>query len=113
MQEFFEAELDEALGYAKCGNSKNKGNNSRNGYSKKAIKTELSSIEINIPRDRNGEFEHKIIPKHQRTAGNYEKISMVFSILKQYLLEVLNDYAQKEKEIEKYIESEYARMRGN
>ena len=38
---------------------------------------------------------------------------MVFSILKQYLLEVLNDYAQKEKEIEKYIESEYARMRGN
>ena len=45
--------------------------------------------------------------------GNYEKISMVFSILKQYLLEVLNDYEQKEKEIEKYIESEYARMRGN
>ena len=46
-----------------------KGNNSRNGHSKKTIKTELGPVEINIPRDRNGEFEPKIIPKHQRSVS--------------------------------------------
>lgn len=40
--------------------------NSRNGYSKKTIKSELGPISLNIPRDRNGEFESQIEPKHQR-----------------------------------------------
>lgn len=36
--------------------------NSRNGYSKKTIKSELGPVDLNIPRDRNGEYEPKIIP---------------------------------------------------
>lgn len=35
--------------------------NSRNGYSKKTIKSELGPIELNIPRDRNREIEPKVI----------------------------------------------------
>lgn len=72
LQESLEAELDESLGYGKYENSENKGNNSRNGHSKKTIKTELGPVEINIPRDRNGEFEPKIIPKHQRSVSGIE-----------------------------------------
>ena len=72
LQEALEAEMDEALGYCKYDTiSKNK-DNSRNGYSKKTLKTELGPVEINIPRDRNGEFEPKIVPKHQRSVNGIE-----------------------------------------
>lgn len=80
LQEALEAELDESLGYGKYESSENKGNNSRNGHSKKTIKTELGPIEINVPRDRNGEFEPKIIPKHQRSVSGIEdKIIALYS----------------------------------
>jgi transposase-like protein len=46
--------LDEALGYKKYDTSEKTNINSRNGYSKKTVKTELGPVEINVPRDRNG-----------------------------------------------------------
>ena len=70
LQEALEGELDETLGYGKHEVSEKK--NSRNGYSKKTIKTELGEISLNIPRDRNGEFEPKIVPKHQRNVNGIE-----------------------------------------
>lgn len=64
--------MDSTLGYEKYGITNNSSNNSRNGYSKKTVKTELGPVEINIPRDRNGEFEPKIVPKHQRSVNGIE-----------------------------------------
>ena len=61
LQEALAAELDDMLGYEK--NAINSSNNSRNGYSKKTINSELGPITLDIPRDRNGEFEPKIVPK--------------------------------------------------
>lgn len=72
LQEALEAEMDEALGYGKYDTSEKMGANSRNGYSKKTIKSELGPIELNIPRDRNSDFEPKIVPKHQRTVNGIE-----------------------------------------
>ncbi len=72
LQETLEAEMDSALGYSKYDASEKIIDNSRNGYSKKTVKTELGPVEINIPRDRNGEFEPKIIAKHQRSANGIE-----------------------------------------
>jgi putative transposase len=72
LQEALEAELDEALGYGKHEVSNKNSNNSRNGYSKKTVKSELGPISINVPRDRNGEFEPQIIPKHQRNINGIE-----------------------------------------
>ena len=47
--------------------SKNKAtDNSRNGTSFKTLRSDLGEIEIDVPRDRDGEFAPKIIPKHQR-----------------------------------------------
>lgn len=78
LQEALEAELDETLGYGKHEVSGN--TNSRNGYSKKTIKSELGEISLNIPRDRNGEFEPQIIPKHQRNVNGIEdKILSLYS----------------------------------
>ena len=78
LQEALEAELDETLGYGKHEVSGN--TNSRNGYSKKTIKSELGEISLNIPRDRNGEFEPQIVPKHQRNINGIEdKILSLYS----------------------------------
>lgn len=71
LQESLEAEMDEALGYTKYNNI-DKNNNSRNGYSKKTVKTELGAVELNVPRDRNGDFEPKIVPKYQRSVNGIE-----------------------------------------
>ena len=72
LQESLEAEMDEALGYGKYDNIEKTNDNSRNGYSKKTVKTELGPVQINIPRDRNGDFEPKIVPKHQRSINGIE-----------------------------------------
>ena len=53
--------MEEHLGYAKHDPSGNNSGNSRNGYSKKNIKTRFGNTEIDIPRDRNGEFEPQIV----------------------------------------------------
>jgi putative transposase len=72
LQESLEAEMDEALGYGKYDNIDKTNDNSRNGYSKKTVKTELGPVQIDIPRDRKGDFEPKIVPKHQRSVNGIE-----------------------------------------
>ena len=61
-----EGELDHHLGYNKHEDST--GDNYRNGYSEKSIKTQHGKIEIDIPRDRAGSFAPIIIAKHQKRA---------------------------------------------
>ena len=72
LQETLEAEMDSQLGYDKYDISEKQTPNSRNGYSKKTVKSELGAVELNIPRDRNGEFEPKILPKYQRNINGIE-----------------------------------------
>lgn len=72
LQEALEAEMDTQLGYNKYDISEKETPNSRNGYSKKTIKSELGPVELNIPRDRNGEYDPKIIPKYQRNITGIE-----------------------------------------
>lgn len=72
LQEALEAEMDETLGYGKYDAEEKNIDNSRNGYSKKTVKTELGPVEINIPRDRNGDFQPQIVPKHQRNMNGIE-----------------------------------------
>jgi transposase-like protein len=38
--------------------------NSRNGYSKKTVQSTQGDLELSIPRDRNGDFEPILVPKH-------------------------------------------------
>lgn len=47
----------------------NKPRNYRNRYSKKTVKTQLGAVEVKVPRDRNGEYEPRIIGKYSRNAG--------------------------------------------
>ena len=72
LQETLESEMDTQLGYDKYDISEKQTKNSRNGYSKKNIKSELGTVELSIPRDRKGEFEPKIVPKYQRNVTGIE-----------------------------------------
>ena len=85
LQQVMEAELDTKLGYEKSERTSNDDENGlskncRNGHSKKTVKTQLGEVTINVPRDRNGEYEPSIISKYSRNAdGMEEKILSLYS----------------------------------
>ena len=69
-----EGELDDELGYTKYDYRNKDGKNSRNGYSKKTLKTSFGETEIKVPRDRDGEFEPQLVKKNQTTlTGDIEE----------------------------------------
>jgi len=65
VERVMEGELTTELGYKKHDATGNHSGNSRNGYSEKTLKCNDGHLPINVPRDRNGCYEPKIIPKHQ------------------------------------------------
>lgn len=73
LQELLEAELDATLGYTKNNKLDSDTNNKRNGHSSKTVKSQYGTIDLDIPRDRNNEFEPKIIPKYQRDISGIEE----------------------------------------
>jgi transposase-like protein len=80
IQEVLEGELDNELGYSKYDYKNKQTDNSRNGHSKKTVQSSQGEIELNIPRDRNGEFEPELIKKHQMDiSGIEDKILFMYS----------------------------------
>jgi len=73
LQGIFEAEMDEHLGYQKNSVEGNNTGNSRNGYSRKKIRSKFGENQIVIPRDRKGDFEPKIIKKYETTCNHIEE----------------------------------------
>ncbi len=59
--------MDEELGYSKYDYRNKETDNSRNGHSQKIMHTSYGDMEIDIPRDRKGEFEPQIVKKYQNT----------------------------------------------
>ena len=79
VERILEAELSHHLGYEKSEQLKSAGNY-RNGKTSKKLITEDGDMEIAIPRDRLGDFEPKLIAKHQRRfAGFDEKIISLYA----------------------------------
>lgn len=72
LQEMLEAEMDEHLGYSKYDYKNKDTDDSRNGYSKKTVTSSMGPIDLDIPRDRNGEFDPQIVKKHQRDVSSIE-----------------------------------------
>lgn len=74
VEEMLRAELDAYLGYEKYSKEGYGTGNSRNGSYSKKVKTEnLGEVLLNIPRDRNSEFEPQLIPKGQRMSDKLEE----------------------------------------
>lgn len=80
LQEMLEAEMDVKLGYSRDETSRKNTENSRNGYTTKTVRSELGPIPLDIPRDRKGEFEPKIVPKYKRdVSGIEEKVISLYA----------------------------------
>lgn len=67
-----EAEMTEHLGYEKHASSN--GENARNGTRPKTVLTEVGAVEIDVPRDRDGSFQPKIVRKRQRRLDGIDEI---------------------------------------
>lgn len=72
MEQMLETELTDHLGYDKYeAKGRNTGDN-RNGYYTKKVRTSAGDKSITIPRDRNGDFEPKILKKYQTSSNEIE-----------------------------------------
>jgi putative transposase len=72
LQEMLEAELDTTLGYEKNDVQNKRTSNRRNGHSTKTVRSEFGEIDIQIPRDREGEHDPLIVKKHQKNVTGIE-----------------------------------------
>ncbi len=81
-----EAEMEQHLGYAKHDATGKNTGNSRNGESRKSVRTIYGDIELETPRDRNGSFEPQLVKKHQTqlTDEMERKIIGLFSLGSSY-----------------------------
>lgn len=71
LQEMMNAEFETSMGYKKYDNKVEK-TNYRNGATKKKLKSEFGEFEFETPRDQNGEFEPRIVPKNKRDVSGIE-----------------------------------------
>jgi len=67
-----EGEMTEHLGYEKHASEGRNGGNSRNGKTSKRIKTGNAELEIEVPRDREGDFEPTLVPKGRRRLPGFD-----------------------------------------
>jgi putative transposase len=98
-----QAEMTHELGYARDDPAGVGSGNSRNGSGRKTISTANGSVTIDVPRDRNGTFEPKIVPKRARRLGQIDE--MILSLyarglstrdIEAHLLEVYGVTASRE-----------------
>ncbi len=72
LEKALDSELTEHLGYEKNALSVKSNSNSRNGRSRKTLKTDQGDMAISVPRDRHSEFEPQIIQKGQRRFTGFD-----------------------------------------
>ena len=71
VEALLEGELDDALSYPKH-DRKTEKTNYRNGKTTKSVKTDLGSMDLEIPRGRNSEFEPELVPKNSSDLSSIE-----------------------------------------
>ena len=71
IQEMLESEMDEHLGYGAYERSDN--TDYRNGKKTKKIRSNFGETEIEVPQDRDGTFEPKIVKKRQKDISGIEQ----------------------------------------
>ena len=73
MEDMLKAELDSELGYKKNSQEAKTTDNRRNGSYPKTVTSSMAEIDLNIPRDRKGEYEPELIPKGSHDVSELEE----------------------------------------
>ena len=80
MERVLEGELTDHLGYEKHASEGRDCGNSRNGRTRKRVKTDTSEFEIEVPRDRDSTFDPQFVRKGQRRLGGFdEKVMALYA----------------------------------
>jgi putative transposase len=69
-----EVEMEDHLGYAKHAPEGRDKGNSRNGSRSKTVLTEVGEVEVDVPRDRDGSFDPRIVKKRQRRLSGVDEL---------------------------------------
>ena len=67
-----EAEMDHHLGYKKNDPSGNNTGNSRNGKGRKKVRSVHGEIDLDVPRDRNGQFDPQLVRKGEKQLNGFD-----------------------------------------
>ena len=78
LESALEGEITDHLGYDKHDPAGRNTGNSRNGTRSKTVLTDVGPVELEVPRDRNGSFEPKIVAKRQKRLTGVDE--MVISL---------------------------------
>lgn len=79
LESMLEAELDQHLGYDKNEHNVAETTNRRNGKTPKSVMSQLGTVELNVPRDRESSFEPQIVQKGQKdVVGIEEKVLSMY-----------------------------------
>ena len=74
-----QGEMNDHLGYESNDHGAKHTTNRRNGYISKEIKTSSGEVSIKVPRDRDGSFEPKIVPKRKKNVSAIEEKVLAMS----------------------------------
>jgi putative transposase len=103
LERALQTEMTHHLGYERGDPTGAGTGNSRNGNSPKTVSTVNGPVTISVPRDRNGEFEPRIVPKRARRVGQIEELvlscyarGMSTRDIEAHLLEVYGVRASRE-----------------
>jgi putative transposase len=72
LEQMLQKEMDEHLGYEKHSPEGHHSGNSRNGHTKKTLRSNYGEVELEVPRDRNSEFEPTAVKKRQRSISSFD-----------------------------------------
>ena len=75
-EQMLQGEMDSHLGYEKGSKEGINTGNSRNGSYSKKIQGKHGEAVIDVPRDREGEFEPVVVPKHQSRGLSIERLAI-------------------------------------
>ena len=65
--------MEAHLGHAPNDATGNNSGNSRNGKTKKSVRSSNGDVELDIPRDRNNSFEPKLVRKGERQLNGFDE----------------------------------------
>ena len=72
LTQMMQGELTAQLGYEPYEAAGRNSGNSRNGTYKKTVRTSTGEVDVEVPRDRNGEYEPQILRKYQASSNELE-----------------------------------------
>ncbi len=70
LQEILEEEMENELGYSRYDWKNKQTDNSRNGHTKKTVRTSFGEVGLKVPRDTEGEFEPTVVKKNERSLAD-------------------------------------------